>query len=657
MRIVRCAVVVILFASCAALGAPVTWTLQNVTFTDGATATGSFVYDAATNTLSQASISISGGDTNTFPPLTYVYPNGNVTSIGGAPPNAVFLGTLVSLRGPTSAAFNNRPRDLRIDTVTPLTDAGGTIQINTATNSVECFNCNPFRTFSSGSFVAPFVSGGITVVPESIHANETATLTWSSTNGNTVTINDGTSSQTVAAQGSMTVSPAKTTKYTLSVQGSSTSTSSSTTLTFLGSPPNITTFVANGASSRSDGSVTATLSWASTGGTSASIDNGIGPVTPASGNAIVLTARTTSYTLTVKGAGGTATRTLSVIVSNKPAPAVSTFAGTGQPGSADGPAFVASFTRPFAVSIGPRNSSGKGLSPAENDSASFDMFVLDSNHTIRKISPDGTTITWVGKAGVRGSANGNRTAATFDFSNYLGAIVANSDGSLEVFDANGLQRHVDASGNVTTACPTCARFPLPSGMAILRDRTVYVADAGNHTVTRISPSGVTTVIGTAGQPGYRDGLAGQAQFNRPRGMTVDTAGNVYVLDTGNNAIRKISAANVVSTMTISDSAGAGGSLTMGCCDSGISPAPGGGVYITDPGSNTIKEVGASGTITTIAGSGSSGSGNGAGAGASFNGPLGVATAPDGSLVVTDTNGNTVRSVEAPPGPRRHAAKH
>jgi hypothetical protein len=351
-------------------------------------------------------------------------------------------------------------------------------------------------------------------------------------------------------------------------------------------------------------------------------------------------------------------RSATVLVANSQPAMVSTLAGTGQPGSANGMPGVATFTKPFAVAVMPNTTStAAGIRPAAA-TLSFDIFVLDSNHTIRRIAPDGMTTTFAGTAGVRGTKNGFRTDATFDFSNFTGAITANADGTFEVVDANGLQRHIDSAGNVANLCASCARFPLPAGLVRLADRTTYISDAGNHTVTRVSPSGATTVIGLTGQPGFRDGAADQAQFNRPRGLTVDGSNNVYVLDTGNNAIRRISTTNVVATLTIAGSTASGGDLILGCCASGIVVAPGGGVYITDPGSNTIKQVGADGSITTVAGSGNSGSTNGNGSTASFNNPLGIAVAPDGSLVVTDTENNTVRSVQPPPSAtRRRSVKH
>jgi hypothetical protein len=401
---------------------------------------------------------------------------------------------------------------------------------------------------------------------------------------------------------------------------------------------------------------TTTLSWSATGGTYATIDNSISGVVPASGSVKIRPAQTTTYTLTVRSQAGVDTRTATVVVNNAAPSIVSTLSGSGAPGVTDGASSISRFARPFAISAMPRSSSGKEAGATAV--ASSDMLVLDSNHTIRRISPDGTTVTWAGRAGVKGNANGHRTAATFDFSDYAGAIVANSDGTVDVIDANGLPRHIDAAGNVTNPCASCARFPRPAGMVRLADKTIYISDAATNTITRISPTGLTTVIGKSGQPGMRDGSPDQARFDRPRGLAVDSTGTVYVLDTGNNAIRRIDSNNVVSTMSAPRGESGGGDLVLGCCANGIVTAPGGGVYITDPGSNTIKQVGADGSISTVAGSGTTGGNNGGGSSASFNNPLGMTSLPDGTLIVTDTTNNTVRSVRPSQTPsKKRAVRH
>jgi hypothetical protein len=500
------------------------------------------------------------------------------------------------------------------------------------------------------------LTAGITAVPSAIHTGGTATLSFSSTGATSVTLNDGTTNQPVAAQGTKSVSPAQSTHYTLSAQNGSFVVSSSTDVTVLpAAAPVINSFTVTPSSIPSQAAVT--LLWSSSGGTSATIDQRVGNVNPVSGSALVAPGVTTTYTLTVKGPGGVTMRSATVLVANSQPAMVSTLAGTGQPGSSDGMPGVATFTKPFAVAVMPHATSGKGIR-ADATTLSFDIFILDSNHTIRRVAPDGMTTTFAGVAGVRGAKNGFRTDATFDFSNFTGAITANTDGTFEVVDANGLQRHIDSAGNVANLCASCARYPLPAGVVRLADRTTYISDAGNHTITRVSAAGALTVIGIAGQAGFRDGPADQALFNRPRGLTVDGSNNVYVLDTGNNAIRRISTANVVATLTVAGSTTSSGDLILGCCAGGIVAAPGGGVYITDPGSNTIKQVGSDGSITTVAGSGSTGSANGNGSTASFNNPLGIAVAPNGSLVVTDTENNTVRSVQPPPMSSRHrAVKH
>jgi hypothetical protein len=504
------------------------------------------------------------------------------------------------------------------------------------------------------------LTAGISVVPSSIHTGESATLVWSTTGATTVTLDDNAiilSTQQVSPQGTKSVSPTVTTVYTLTAQVGVFKVSSSTQLNVSNAAvPVIGAFTVSPASIATG--QPATLMWNTSGGFSLSIDHGVGSFNTPSGSAIVSPPVTTTYTLTVRGAGGVTMRSVTLVVGNADAATVSTVAGSGQAGSTDGSPAQATFMKPFAVTVAPHTQSGSSSRVAADAALSFDIYVLDSNHTIRRIAPDGSTSTFAGTAGVRGSKNGFRTAATFDFSNFTGAITANSDGTFEVVDAGGVQRHIDGAGNVTSLCASCARFPLPAGIVRLADRTTLISDAGNHTISRITATGATTIIGTTGKAGFRDGAADQALFNRPRGLTIDTAGSVYVLDSGNNAVRKINPQNVVSTVTVSGGATKGGDLVLGCCASGIAPAPGGGVYVTDPDSNTVKQIASDGSITTVAGSGASGSANGTGASASFNSPLGVATAPDSSLVVTDTENNKVRSIVTPAAAaRRRAAKH
>jgi uncharacterized repeat protein (TIGR03803 family) len=582
--------------------------------------------------------------------------SGPITILFGVNPSSIAPGDSITLTWSTTNATS-----VSIDNGIGSVATSGSKTITgpsvTTTYTLTATGAGGTMTAQATVTVLTPLSGGITAIPAAIHSGEGILLIWSSAGG-IVSIDNGVGTN-LTASGSVNLFPTRTTTYILRVVSPDGVVTSSTTVTVLtAAPPTISSFAAVPASINPGTAVT--LSWASSGAKSATIDNSVGSVSPAGGSTSVSPAVTTIYTLTGRGDGGVVTRAVTVQVSNTAAPLVSKVAGTGQAGSADGLASAASFTKPFAVAVVPRTALG-----AKPDATlSYDIYVLDSNHTIRKISPDGLTETWAGKAGVRGSANGFRTSATFDFSNFVGAIVANTDGSFLIVDANGRQRLIDSSGQVSLYRPpgcgaSCGNFSLPAGIVVLPDKTILTSDAGNHTVTRVSPAGVTTVIGLVGQPGMHDGPADQAQFNSPRGMTIDAAGNVYVLDTLNNAIRKINSQNIVSTVTASGSATGGGDLNLGCCATGIASSKDGGVYLTDPGSNTVKRVSGNGSITTVAGSGAAGSSDGNGSAAGFNNPLGVSTTPDGSLIVTDTNNNTIRSVQAPPAapPRRRSVKH
>jgi hypothetical protein len=143
--------IVIVFCVCiglvcapSAFAFPVTWTLSGATFSDGGTATGSFVYDVDTGTLSNWSVSVAGGNTGTFPPITYDTTSGS-SSVSGQ--GSTTTGVMLCISSCNS-------RELRMPSVSVLTDAGGTIAIDLASGyQGECFNCSPFRAFTAGNLV------------------------------------------------------------------------------------------------------------------------------------------------------------------------------------------------------------------------------------------------------------------------------------------------------------------------------------------------------------------------------------------------------------------------------------------------------------------------------------------------------------------------
>jgi hypothetical protein len=128
--------------------APITWTLTNINFDDGGTATGSFTWDADTNSMIDWSMSVTGGNPLTFPAFTY---NPGDSSFN------LLVGTTFNFQGPLDPVLNsssNGYRDLRFNPNSALTDAGGIIGLNQGGfRSVECYNCNPFRHINEGGTV------------------------------------------------------------------------------------------------------------------------------------------------------------------------------------------------------------------------------------------------------------------------------------------------------------------------------------------------------------------------------------------------------------------------------------------------------------------------------------------------------------------------
>ena len=223
---------------------------------------------------------------------------------------------------------------------------------------------------------------------------------------------------------------------------------------------------------------------------------------------------------------------------------ITNFAGEGGVfGSADGVGTGARFTNPQGLAI-----DGAG-----------NIYVADTgNQTIRKITPDGTVTTLAGLAGSFGYADGTGSAARFTAPR---GIAADTSGTVYVADGTHTIRAITPAGVVTTIAGLAgspgsndgaggaARFRDPPGIAVDAAGILYVADQGNHTIRKITTNGVvTTLAGRAGASGYADGTGNAARFNNPEGIAVDTAGNVYVADRGNNAIRKITPAGVVSTV-------------------------------------------------------------------------------------------------------------
>jgi len=194
---------------------------------------------------------------------------------------------------------------------------------------------------------------------------------------------------------------------------------------------------------------------------------------------------------------------------------------------------------------------------------------------------------------------------------------------------------------------TAASFAWPAGAAVDGSGNVYVADTFNHLIRKITSAGVVTTLAGTGSSGSANGTGTAASFNNPWGVAVDGSGNVYVADQSNHLIRKITAAGVVTTLAGTGSAGsANGTGTAASFNYhwGVAVDGSGNVYVGDSNNHLIRKITSAGVVTTLAGSGSSGSADGTGTAASFRYPTGVAVDGSGNVYVGDLGNHLIRKI-------------
>ncbi|MCC2970988.1 gluconolaconase [Massilia sp. IC2-476] len=194
-----------------------------------------------------------------------------------------------------------------------------------------------------------------------------------------------------------------------------------------------------------------------------------------------------------------------------------------------------------------------------------------------------------------------------------------------------------------------SRFDDPFGVALDAKGTVYVADAGDtNRIRSIAPDGtVSTFAGS--KEGFQDGVGTAAAFHTPSALAFDHEGNLFVADTGNHAIRKITKDGAVTTIagdgTPGDTDGIGraaqfnGPVGIAVDDTGV-------VYVADTYNDRIRRIGRDGSVTTIAGGAKPGNADGVGAAASFDTPSALAVTTNGTLYVADTGNNAIRRIAA-----------
>lgn len=255
----------------------------------------------------------------------------------------------------------------------------------------------------------------------------------------------------------------------------------------------------------------------------------------------------------------------------------------GTLGTNNGTGASAQFNSPFGIA---KNTDGN-------------LYVADfSNHTIRRITPAGVVTTFAGTAGTAGHVNGTGTAAQFN----TPARIA-----------------TDPAGNL------------------------YVTEYLNNTIRQITPAGVVTTIAGAPTPTQEcvnvDGIGTVARFCDPVGI-VYLAGSLFVADTGNHTIRKIT----LPTGMVNTFAGTAGICDAICDPYGITDDAAGNLYTTGYHDNTIRKITPGGSVSLLAGAGSCGSADGTGAAAQFCQPTDIKADTSGNLFVSDYTNSTVRKI-------------
>ena len=315
---------------------------------------------------------------------------------------------------------------------------------------------------------------------------------------------------------------------------------------------------------------------------------------------------------------------------------VATLAGAGRPGVEDGKALAATFSDPFGVAVDNRGN----------------VIIADAGESnrIRRITPKGDVAVMAGSG--EGFKDGSPAEAQF---NTPSAIAIDKDSNLVIADtSNNRIRKLTADGRVITVAGTGvagfadgaaseALFDGPIGVAVDKKGNIFVADSYNDRIRRISTDGYVTTIAGAGSPGFSDAAAAEALFDTPCGVAVDDEGNLFVADTGNRAIRKLTTQGDVITIAGNAQASADGqSNEFGFSRPvGIVVTHDRFLYITDSGRGQIMRITPEGQLSLYAGIGS---GYGEGRKARFNGPTGIAVDREGNLYVADSQNYLIRIV-------------
>ena len=282
-----------------------------------------------------------------------------------------------------------------------------------------------------------------------------------------------------------------------------------------------------------------------------------------------------------------------------------------------------------------------------------------SDCSVRKIVPSGVVTIMAGLPGVSGYSNGSAGTALFGGPS---GLAVDGSGNVFVSDGNAVIRKIAPDGAVSTYAGMIgrgdsqdgpadqARFNEPIGLALDGSGNLYVADVSDHTIRKISAAGiVSTLAGSPKAIGSTDGVGSAARFKFPQGVAVDGSGNVFVADSMNNSIRKITPAGEVSTFA--GKSGEGGHIDGPAADArfgspnALAIDKTGNLYVTDYWAASLRKITPEGVVSTVAGTEwMSNPLDGAPNVVGFNHARGVAVDADGNVYIADQDNSAIRKV-------------
>jgi sugar lactone lactonase YvrE len=329
------------------------------------------------------------------------------------------------------------------------------------------------------------------------------------------------------------------------------------------------------------------------------------------------------------------------VLTISPPRSLSTTAGTGAVGLGGTTPTTAIFSGPSGIAY----------------DATGNLYIADSlNHVIRKVTPAGV-VSIVAGTGVEGFS-GDGSAATSAQLDTPKGVAVDTNGNLYIADSRNNRIRKVTGTTITTVAGTgvvgsaITQLALPSGIAVDATGNLYIADTNNNRIVKITGSTPAVFAGT-GQEGYTgDGAAAtSAQLDTPTGVAVDSAGNVYIADRHNQAVRRVASGTITTIAGTGASfagsySGDGGSATAAALAKPTSVAvdAAGNIYVADTNNQRVRLI-ANSTISTLAGTGQQGyAGDGAApASAILNAPQGAAVDATGNLSIADTLNQRIRS--------------